>query len=450
MKAGAKSDRSPLPRVPRLLVLGLVTALALSCSSERMTEPDPPDVVVSGSPTSATVPVWGLDTPDRCRAERHDVVGRLAIRGSDRRPRRSRWHGDRCSYRVHRGQRDLAFGRSICTGLDRVTAAQSSTIEIVITNSLYNAANITVNGAVVGSVPARSTRQTQVLRTGSASVSWSLVRTTTTSGVPVGDDISGHFDPVVNPGDRINYAIDAVVGQTFIFRPIIVNQTGLAPLMGVNEGLQSQNPCNCTVPAGSTGTAIGYHFLFQLERSRIPGRLGLHRQLHLLEQFRQRGGSLELRDPLCREHRAGAGHCDRASGIRPHRCTIRRDVSSRPPTCRLEGRTREESHSRGGDLHAHFQRRAESSDSRSSVRGVASMFPQQVRSTLKGPVTMPAIEPTVITRPFPSIRRSANGAVTRHGSGRLTSSWDFTSCSETSISGPTVDTPALLAGPAPR
>src|SRR5690606_28561496 len=47
-----------------------------------------------------------------------------------------------------------------------------------------------------------------------------------------------------------------------IFRPTIVNSTATTLLMGVNEGLQSQNRCNCTVAAGSSGTSIGYYRLF--------------------------------------------------------------------------------------------------------------------------------------------------------------------------------------------
>jgi uncharacterized protein YjdB len=156
----------------------------------------------------------------------------------------------------------LAVPTASGTATVTVTSGQSSTIEIVVTNSLHNDVNITINGIVVGSVPPRSTRQTQIQWTASVAMSWSLVRTTTTNGIPVGDVIGGNFEPVSNPGQRINYTIDAIVGQSFIFRPIIVNQTGTTLLMGVNEGLQSQNRCNCTVAPGSSGTVIGYYRLF--------------------------------------------------------------------------------------------------------------------------------------------------------------------------------------------
>ena len=156
----------------------------------------------------------------------------------------------------------VAEPSAFATATVTVNAVQSNTIEIVVTNALLNAVNVTVNGMPVGSVPASSTRQTVVPRTASVTTGWSLVRTTTTEGVPVGDVISATFGAVTNPGDRINYTIDAVIDQMYIFRPTIANQTGVSLLMGVNEGLQSQNRCGCTVPPFSPATALGYYRLF--------------------------------------------------------------------------------------------------------------------------------------------------------------------------------------------
>lgn len=143
-----------------------------------------------------------------------------------------------------------------------VGSAPPATTELLITNSLLNPINISVNGTVVGSVPANETRRTTVQRSGSLNVAWDLVRTRTTSGVEVGDVLGGVFDPISNPGATVSLTVDTRIGDQFIFSPVIVNNTSTTLLMGVNEGLQSQSRCNCTVPGLSSGTRIGYYKLF--------------------------------------------------------------------------------------------------------------------------------------------------------------------------------------------
>ncbi len=137
-----------------------------------------------------------------------------------------------------------------------------TSVTIVVTNQLLNPINVEVNGIVRGSVDGGDTRQTTVPYSTSLAVSWTLIRSTTSQGTPVGDDIGGDFSVVTNPGSRLSYTVDAVIGDTHIFRPQIVNQTAVALLMGVNEGLQAQNRCNCVVSAFSSGTEIGYYLLY--------------------------------------------------------------------------------------------------------------------------------------------------------------------------------------------
>ena len=137
-----------------------------------------------------------------------------------------------------------------------------SPVTIVVTNQLLNAINIEVNGAVQGSVPPQSTRQTTVPFTTSLQVGWTLVRSTTNQGTPIGDVIGGDFSAVVNPGPELRYTVDAILEDLRIFRPLIVNQTSTELLMSVNGGLQSENRCNCVVPGPSSGTAIGYYRLY--------------------------------------------------------------------------------------------------------------------------------------------------------------------------------------------
>lgn len=150
-----------------------------------------------------------------------------------------------------------AWGSAVVT----VTAPPAA-VTIVVTNQLLNPVNIEVNGVVQGSVPGGETRQTTVAYVSPLQVSWTLIRSTTTQGTPVGDDIGGEFSTLSNPPGQLDYTIDAIVGNSYIFRPLIVNQSAVPLLMGVNEGLQSQNRCNCVVPAFSSGTQIGYYLLY--------------------------------------------------------------------------------------------------------------------------------------------------------------------------------------------
>jgi hypothetical protein len=140
-----------------------------------------------------------------------------------------------------------------------VTASPASGATLVITNQLIYAINISVNGTVVGSVPAQSTRQT-TSTAANIVLSWELVRPTV-GGRAIGDPMAGTFNSVPGSG-TINYTVDNLVGSQWYFAPVITNSGSQNWLMGVNMGLTSENRCSCVANAGSSNVGIGYYKFF--------------------------------------------------------------------------------------------------------------------------------------------------------------------------------------------
>jgi hypothetical protein len=140
-----------------------------------------------------------------------------------------------------------------------IVTARSATLKIV--NNLVSQVTISINNTPTTTVDGGAT----VSLTSTANpvtVSWALVRPTTSSGNPVGENMSGVFNPVSNPTGTITYDIDALVGSQLYFSPGISNNTSTRLLMGVNMGLQSENRCSCVIPIGSQRVHIGYYKLF--------------------------------------------------------------------------------------------------------------------------------------------------------------------------------------------
>lgn len=139
--------------------------------------------------------------------------------------------------------------------------ANDTTIEV--TNRLGYRVNLTVNGSVVGSVPAGQTASRNLGALRVLDLSYELVRPTL-SGRPLGDPISGFFQPVQNPSGTVRFRIDNRFGNsnTAYFQPLISNDTNVPLLMEVNGGLSSQNRCNCTAPAFQQNTHFGYYRMF--------------------------------------------------------------------------------------------------------------------------------------------------------------------------------------------
>ena len=133
---------------------------------------------------------------------------------------------------------------------------------VVVTNQLATAINVYVNSSLIGSVPAGETAGQDIGEVSTLEVSWSVVKTETSDGTSIGDDMSGGFDVVSSPSGTIRYTVDHIVGNQWYFFPLITNQTNVGLLMAVNWGLQAENRCNCVVPPNSERVGIGYYRLF--------------------------------------------------------------------------------------------------------------------------------------------------------------------------------------------
>lgn len=143
-----------------------------------------------------------------------------------------------------------------------VGPAPGNTVTLEITNRLAYPVRVTVNGNVLGNVPAFDTAS-QTLTASSLSVSYELIRPTL-GGRSLGDPISGFFDTINNPSGTVRLRVDNRFSNsdTAYFQPFVSNATAVDLLMEVNGGLQSQNRCNCTVPAFQDDTQFGYYRMF--------------------------------------------------------------------------------------------------------------------------------------------------------------------------------------------
>lgn len=142
----------------------------------------------------------------------------------------------------------------------RTNSGGGNQVSLVVTNKLSRAINITVNGSVVGSVPAYETR-THETRASGIDLSWDLERVSV-GGRLIGDPMGGVFQHIPNPSGRITFTVNNRIGDSGYFNPWITNNTANALWMEVNGGLNSQNRCDCSAPAGSQRVSLGYYKLF--------------------------------------------------------------------------------------------------------------------------------------------------------------------------------------------
>lgn len=141
-------------------------------------------------------------------------------------------------------------------------------VTLVITNDLIYQVNISVNGTVIGGVPASSSAQQTITPGSSLTVSYELVRPLV-GGNPVGDPMVGQYQTISNPTGTINVTVNNYIGSQAYFAPVITNQTDATLLLGVNMGLVAQDLCNCTVPASGQNIAAGYYQLFTNSNVRL-------------------------------------------------------------------------------------------------------------------------------------------------------------------------------------
>lgn len=157
-------------------------------------------------------------------------------------------------------------------GVASITVSLPS-VTLLVTNQLVDAVAITVNGTPVGTVPASSTAQTSFLVTGGMVVSYDLVRPLTSSGTPMGDQISGVFPTIQNASGTYTITVNNVLGTQQYFSPLISNSGAYPILMVANWGLASENRCNCTVLSGGNNVNIGYYKLFSNSEVRGYGAI---------------------------------------------------------------------------------------------------------------------------------------------------------------------------------
>lgn len=150
-----------------------------------------------------------------------------------------------------------ADGRSGTADLN-VTA---NSTRLVFRNQLVLAANVTVNGALIGSVNANSTREFSVPVPPQLVVEWRVIRVRTNAGVEVGDQMAGIYSTITSVAPTHSFTIDNVLATTSFFAPIMDNRSSTNWLMGVNMGTANENRCFCVVSAGNINVLLGYYRL---------------------------------------------------------------------------------------------------------------------------------------------------------------------------------------------
>lgn len=160
----------------------------------------------------------------------------------------------------------VASGSATVTATSQgVSATATITIPpattIVVTNRLVEDVQVSANGVVLGTVSAGLTQQSTVYVT-SLVLTYDLIRPRTSSGVPVGEAMSGIYQTIDNPSGPINFIVNNQLGTQYYFAPAITNNSAYPLLMAVNWGLVDENRCNCTVPAYASNVKLGYYKLY--------------------------------------------------------------------------------------------------------------------------------------------------------------------------------------------
>lgn len=146
-------------------------------------------------------------------------------------------------------------------------AAPTRPVRVNVTNKLNRSITISVNGKVVGGVPAYETRYVEA-QVASLKLSFTVDQPVL-SGRTLGDTMSGVFSEVSSPSGTYNYTVWNKIGENYFFAPLITNRTNVAVEIMTNGGLRSENRCDCTAPAYSTRVASGYYQLFSNSNLRL-------------------------------------------------------------------------------------------------------------------------------------------------------------------------------------
>jgi hypothetical protein len=151
----------------------------------------------------------------------------------------------------------------------RASLTQTTTqlVRVNIVNQLALPVNIAINGQVVGSCPALTTAGINV-NVSQLTVSFQVIQPTL-NGQSLGDQMGGVFSQITNPSGTFNFVVSNKIGSNYYFEPLITNQTPVPLDIEVNGGLQAQNRCNCSAPAGDTNVATGYYLFYSNSNVRL-------------------------------------------------------------------------------------------------------------------------------------------------------------------------------------
>jgi hypothetical protein len=148
-------------------------------------------------------------------------------------------------------------GGSSTIGVTMQVVATITTIRIV--NQLVDSVSAWANGFTLGKVPSRDSVSFTRSGLDTLRVGYDLIKRTTTSGVGVGEDMSGVWNTISKPGALHRFEVGNILGTTTYFTPFITNTStsDLAPI--VNQANIYSLSCDCTVPMGLSNAAFGYY-----------------------------------------------------------------------------------------------------------------------------------------------------------------------------------------------
>lgn len=144
-------------------------------------------------------------------------------------------------------------GGSASIPVSMVVGATTGSATITVENTLIEDINISVNGTVVGSVPAGETRSHPVSGLTTMTVGFAVL-----SEKNGGEPMAGVFSAVSNPSGTYRYTVDNVIGSQYYFAPLLTNKGGSRLLVGVNMGLQSEKRTNRVAVPNTQNVYFGY------------------------------------------------------------------------------------------------------------------------------------------------------------------------------------------------
>lgn len=129
----------------------------------------------------------------------------------------------------------------------------------MVVNKLALPVRLSVNGDPQENLAASASR-TISLGDASARLDWEVVKETTNSGRPIGDDMGGKMDDI-HSGETIT--IDYMVADQPYFYLYINNRSDEDCEVTVNKGWENENATDAVVPANSDKIGLGYYKLFE-------------------------------------------------------------------------------------------------------------------------------------------------------------------------------------------